>query len=61
MALLLLVAEYLLVRGANLNLAGSWSGQTPLDVAKRAGRADIVAWLAGEGAIGGDRVAGVAK
>lgn len=55
------VAKCLFVRGADVNWAAPWSGQTPLDIAGSAGRGDIVAWLAGEGAIGGDRAPGVAK
>lgn len=41
----LVMAKYLLVRGADLNWRAPWSGQTPLDIAKRAGRGDVVAWL----------------
>lgn len=55
------VAKCLLARGAGLNRRAPWSGQTPLDIAERARRGDIVAWLAGEGAIRGDRAPGVAK
>jgi uncharacterized protein len=38
-----------------LNWPAPWSGQTPLDIADREGRSDIVAWLLGRGAIRGSR------
>jgi hypothetical protein len=43
-----------LARGADLNWSAPWSGQTPLDIAERATRTDIVGWLAGKGAIRGN-------
>jgi hypothetical protein len=46
----LAAAQYLLARGANLNWAAPWSGQTPLDIAERAGRSDVTAWLLERGA-----------
>jgi ankyrin repeat protein len=46
-------AQYLLAHGADLSWPAPWSGQTPLDVAERAGRNDIVAWLLCRGAIRG--------
>lgn len=49
----LAVAQYLLARGADVNWTAPWSGQTPRDIAERAGRTDIVGWLAGKGAIRG--------
>jgi ankyrin repeat protein len=50
----LATAQYLLSRGADLNWPAPWSGQTPLDIAKRAGRDDVVAWLRENGASAGD-------
>lgn len=47
----LAAAQWLLMRGADLNWRAPWSGQTPLDIAERSGRNDIAAWLAGKGAI----------
>jgi ankyrin repeat protein len=47
----LAVAQYFLGRGAGLNWPAPWSGQTPLDIAERAGRSDIVAWLRANGAL----------
>lgn len=46
----LAVAECLLARGADLNWPAPWSGQTPLDIAERAGRGDIATWLGQKGA-----------
>ena len=51
----LVAARYLLERGADLNWAAPWSGQTPLDVAERAGRSDVAAWLLENGAIHGKK------
>ena len=42
--------QYLLSHGAELNWPAPWSGQTPLDVAERAGHRDVVAWLIDNGA-----------
>jgi uncharacterized protein len=49
----LAVAQYLLERGADLNWATPWSGQTPLDIAEQTGRSDVVAWLLEKGAVHG--------
>ena len=38
-------AEYLLVRGADLNWVPSWTKETPLQIAECAGAADLVDWL----------------
>lgn len=46
----LAVAEYLLARGADLNWSAPWSGQTPLDIAERAGRSELASWLTEKGA-----------
>jgi ankyrin repeat protein len=43
-------ADYLLGRGANLNWIAAWDGQTPLDIADRAGNGELVAWLRSQGA-----------
>lgn len=51
----LAVAQYLLMRGANLNWATPWSGQTPLDIAENAGRADVTTWLLERGAVHGNK------
>jgi uncharacterized protein len=53
----LAAAQYLLTRGANLNWATPWSGQTPLDIAEQTGRSDVVAWLLENGAVRGKRSA----
>jgi ankyrin repeat protein len=42
-------AKYLFDHGADLNWIG-YNGQTPLDVAQKCGRDDVVAWLAALGA-----------
>ena len=49
----LAVAQYLAGRGANLNWATPWSGQTPLDIAEQTGRSDVAAWLLEKGAVHG--------
>src|SRR5579863_5549675 len=49
----LAVAQYLLERGADLNWAAPWSGQTPLDIAEHTGRSDVVTWLLERGATHG--------
>lgn len=49
----LAAAEYLLAGGADLNWPAPWSGQTPLDIAERAGRSDVSAWLTAKGAVRG--------
>jgi uncharacterized protein len=36
-----------------LNWPAPWSGETPLDVAAKAGRGDVVTWLRANGATGG--------
>jgi hypothetical protein len=51
----LAAAQYLLERGANLNWAAPWSGQTSLDIAERTGRSDVAAWLLESGAIHGGK------
>jgi uncharacterized protein len=51
----LAVAQYLLAHGADLNWPAPWSGQTPLDIAQKAARSDIVAWLLGKGATAGKK------
>jgi ankyrin repeat protein len=51
----LAAAQYLLGHGADLNWPAPWSGQTPLDIAERAGRSDVVAWLLENGAIRGKK------
>jgi ankyrin repeat protein len=43
-------ADYLLGRGADRNWVAAWDGQTPLDIADRAGHAELVAWLRSHGA-----------
>jgi uncharacterized protein len=52
----LAAAQYLLAHGADLNWPAPWSGQTPLDIAERAGRSDVAAWLLKKGATRGDEV-----
>jgi ankyrin repeat protein len=51
----LAAAQYLLGQGADLNWAAPWSGQTPLDIAERAGWSDVVDWLRKEGAARGTK------
>jgi ankyrin repeat protein len=51
----LAAAQYLLAHGADLNWQAPWSGQTPLDIAERAERSDVVAWLLGNGALRGEK------
>lgn len=53
----LATAKYLLAHGADLNWSAPWLGQTPLDVAERAGRSDVVAWLLEKGATRGKKSA----
>jgi uncharacterized protein len=53
----LAVAQYLLAHGADLNWPAPWSAQTPLDIAQKAARSDIVAWLLGKGATPGKKSA----
>jgi ankyrin repeat protein len=50
----LAVAQYLLAHGVDLNWPAPWSEQTPLDIARKAARSDIVAWLIGKGATAGE-------
>jgi len=50
----LAAAQYLLAHGADLNWPAPWSGQTPLDIAEKAGRIDVVGWLHQKGAIRGN-------
>src|SRR5262249_44004208 len=51
----LAAAQYLLVHGAELNWPAPWSGQTPLDIARKAGCNEIVAWLLEQGATRGTK------
>src|SRR5271167_5082074 len=53
----LAAAQYLLAHGADLDWSAPWSGQTPLDIAEQAGRADVVAWLTETGATRGKQSA----
>jgi ankyrin repeat protein len=53
----LAVAQYLLAHGADLDWLAPWSEQTPLDIAQKAARSDIVAWLLGKGATPGKQSA----
>src|SRR5262245_2781933 len=48
-------AQYLLAQGADLNWSAPWSGQTPLDIAEKAERDEIVAWLREQGAVRGKK------
>ena len=50
----LAAAQYLLAHGADLNWPAPWSGQTPLDIAEKAGRGEVVAWLREKGAVRGE-------
>ncbi|MEC0124437.1 ankyrin repeat domain-containing protein [Paenibacillus pabuli] len=43
-------AEYLLEQGAELNWISVWDGLTPLDAAKRSSAAELIQWLASQGA-----------
>jgi hypothetical protein len=51
----LAAAQYLLAHGADLDWPAPWSGQTPLDIAEKAGRSEVVAWLREKGAARGDK------
>jgi uncharacterized protein len=42
---------FLLGRGADLNWPAPWSGETPLDAARRAHQDEMVAWLLARGAV----------
>jgi ankyrin repeat protein len=53
----LAAAQYLLAHGADLDWPAPWSGQTPLDIAERAGQSDVVGWLLGKGAARGEKSA----
>ena len=46
----LATAEYLLSQGADLDWHAPWSGQTPLDIARKSGHGDVAAWLLKSGA-----------
>ncbi len=39
------VAQYLLHHGADVHWAAPWSGETPLDIARKTGQEEMVAWL----------------
>ena len=52
----LIAAQYLLAHGAELNWRAPWSGQTPLDVAEKAGCSEIATWLMEQGATSGTEV-----
>ncbi|MCE0766522.1 ankyrin repeat domain-containing protein [Pseudonocardia kujensis] len=43
-------AEYLLARGADVDVLPLWEGLTPLDAAERAGAREVVVWLRQHGA-----------
>ncbi|HEV3236965.1 MAG TPA: ankyrin repeat domain-containing protein [Gemmataceae bacterium] len=45
-----IAAEYLLDRGADLNLIPRWANMTPLDIARQEKADDLVAWLLSQGA-----------
>jgi uncharacterized protein len=51
----LATAQYLFAYGADLNWAAPWSGQTPFDIAERAGQDTVVSRLLENGAIHGKR------
>jgi ankyrin repeat protein len=51
----LAAAQTLLAHGADLNWPAPWSGQTPLDIAEKAGWADLAAWLIQKGATRGKK------
>jgi uncharacterized protein len=51
----LIAAQYLLAHGADLNRPAPWSGQTPLDIAEKAGSSYVVAWLREMGATRGKK------
>jgi hypothetical protein len=53
----LAVAQYLLERGAELNWATPWSGQSALDIAEQTGRSDVTTWLIESGAAHGRKSA----
>ena len=46
----LVAAQFLLAHGADLNWPAPWSGQTPVDIAEKAGCSEIVTWLLEQGA-----------
>jgi hypothetical protein len=46
----LATAQYLVAHGADPDWPAPWSGETPLDIAEKAGCADVVAWLSEIGA-----------
>jgi hypothetical protein len=43
------IARLLLARGADLGWAAPWSGETPVDIAREAGQAHLLPWLASLG------------
>jgi ankyrin repeat protein len=49
----LAMAKFLHAHGADLNWPAPWSGETPLDIAQKAGRGDVGAWLRANSATGG--------
>jgi ankyrin repeat protein len=46
----LAMAKFLHAHGAELNWAAPWSGETPFDIAEKAGHGDLVTWLRANGA-----------
>jgi len=48
----LAMAKFLHAHGADLNWVAPWSGETPLDIAEKAGHGDVAAWLRANGATG---------
>jgi hypothetical protein len=51
----LAAAQALLAHDAELNWPAPWSGQTPLDIAERAGWTELVSWLIDQGATRGTK------
>ena len=51
----LAAAQYLLAHGADLDWPAPWSDETPLDIAEKAGRSEVVAWLLEQGAARGKK------
>ena len=51
----LATAQYLAGRGADPNWVTPWSGQTALDIAEKAERSDVAAWLRATGVLSGNK------